>query len=158
MHQAAAATAPAPPFRRRSADRGASATSSWASIGLILLWIVGSIISGQTRKTDPGHDRKGGAQNDPANGLGDRESSAGNGSENFAGSRRRNHRTAGGGRHGSEKGRSAGEDQTGFLQSPGRATGSGDQRGEGDQSSTESDDGEDGAGSEARRGSCSARK
>ena len=51
MHQAIAT----PPLavRPRSAGRGASATSSLVSLGLILLLIVGSIISGKREKPIP---------------------------------------------------------------------------------------------------------
>src|SRR5712691_11618918 len=110
------------------------------------------IRSGVFAKTDSGDDGKGSAQDYPANSFGYWQGPAGNGSKNFARSGGRNHRAAGPRWNGGEKGRPACKDQTRFVQGARRTAGSRDQRGEGDESATKSDDDENRAGLQTSRG------
>src|SRR5207244_12776813 len=93
---------------------------------------------------------KSGTQDNPAKGLGHRQNSTRNRSENLAGSRGRDHRSSRRRWQSGEERRPAGEDQTRLVQSVARTTGGSDQRGKGNKPSAKGDDGENGSGFETR--------
>ena len=115
MHQAIA-----PPRCRRGPPKKrapAENSTSFSGIGLIVSWLVIASILGKREKPIPVTTEKA-LRTTIANGLGHRQSAAGNRGEDFSGSRRRDHRVAGRGWQGSEKGRPDDEDPARFLQGP----------------------------------------